>query len=307
METGTNREKEEPAGSLTPLVSVVVCTKDSERYLVKCLESVKAQTYNRLEVIVVDNFSTDNTRPIAAKYADIIVEGGPERSAQMNLGAEMAQGAYVFRVDADFELERTVVEECVSLCGAGASAVIVHNSPDVTVGLLARIRKFEVDMYKYSLNHTAARFIDRQLFRELGGLREDVTAGEDYDLQNRLRRYGAKVAWANAEATHLGEPVALSALLRKYFVYGVDFVNYHQYNRSDAKTQLAFLRRDYVSHWREFVRHPILGCLFVGYHIAKYAAGGLGYLVGSIARTGFIKPGPHNVCGSLQEEPTEDV
>lgn len=287
--SSTNSGRQGQPDSCDPLVSIIVTTRNSAQYLRRCLASIKRQTYKRIEIIVVDNFSTDSTKAIAVAYADLVVQGGPERSAQMNRGAALARGSYLFRVDADFELERTVVEECVSLCRAGADAVVVHNTADASVGLLARIRKFEVDMYKYSLNHTAARFMDRELFRRVGGLRADVTAGEDYDLQNRLRSSGANIVWAKAEAVHLGEPVRLAPLLRKYFFYGVDFVHYRRYNRSESHTQLAFVRRDYISNWRSFVRHPVLGGLFVGYHIAKFAAGGLGYAAGSLLESRIVR------------------
>lgn len=262
------------------VVSVVVPTRNSERYLTECLTSIRAQTYANMELIVVDNYSTDSTVDIAKKFADIVETAGPERSAQVNLGVHIASGEYVFRVDSDFRLHHDVVKECVEIMKAGAGAVVVHNTPDASVGLLARIRKFEVDMYKYSLDHTAARFLSRELFEEIGGLREDVTAGEDYDFQNRLRAAGVTIATAEAEAVHLDEPTQLVPLLRKYFWYGYDFRNYRRYNQVESRTQLAFLRLAYILHWRDFLAHPIMGLMFLAYHCAKFASGGLGYSFG---------------------------
>ena len=48
-----------------PLVSVVVPTFNSERFLEECLRSIREQTYSNVEVIAVDNYSTDKTREIA--------------------------------------------------------------------------------------------------------------------------------------------------------------------------------------------------------------------------------------------------
>ena len=53
-----------------PLVSVIIPTYNSSRTLEKCLESIKNQTYKNIEIIVVDNNSTDNTKEIAKKFAD---------------------------------------------------------------------------------------------------------------------------------------------------------------------------------------------------------------------------------------------
>lgn len=49
-------------------VSVIVTTKNSAPYLNNCLQSIKSQTYKKIEIIVVDNFSRDETKLIAEEY-----------------------------------------------------------------------------------------------------------------------------------------------------------------------------------------------------------------------------------------------
>src|SRR5664280_2082212 len=198
-----------PDNEESPLVSVIVPTKNSAACLSRCLGSIRSQTYQMIELIVVDNHSQDETLEVAAYYADTVATRGPERSAQVNYGASIAAGKYIYKVDSDFVLEPSVIEECVLLAEGGAQAVIVHNSPDVTVGWLARIRKFEVYMYKYQMLFSSARFVMRDVFVDIGGFAEDITAGEDYDFQNRLNEGGYVTAFADAEALHLGEPQPL--------------------------------------------------------------------------------------------------
>ena len=70
-----------------PLVSVIIPTKNSERTIRPCLESVCAQTYTNFEIVVVDNFSSDLTVRIAKEYADLVLLAGPERTSQVKLGA----------------------------------------------------------------------------------------------------------------------------------------------------------------------------------------------------------------------------
>jgi glycosyltransferase involved in cell wall biosynthesis len=65
----------------SPLVSVIIPTRNSGTTLANCLQSVKDQTYPNIELIVVDNFSTDNTQEIARTYTDHVYERGPERCA----------------------------------------------------------------------------------------------------------------------------------------------------------------------------------------------------------------------------------
>lgn len=263
------------AAATDPLVSVIVPTRNSARFLERCLNSIRAQTYPCLELIVVDNHSTDETLTIAAKFTKRVLTAGPERSAQVNHGVAASTGEYVYRVDSDFELDRHVVEQCVAAARGGADAVVVHNSPDATTGRLARVRKFEIDFYKYDLAQSAARFVRRTLFLELGGYDEGITAGEDYDFQNRLNAAGAYTAFIEAEAVHLDEPTRLVPHIAKYYAYGQDFVNFRK--KHTATGQLSFFRPALLRNWRKFVGHPLLGVGLAGYHTIKFAAGGAGY------------------------------
>ena len=94
-----------------PLVSIIVPTRNSERYLSACLCSIREQDYPNVELLVVDRDSTDCTVEIALTYGATVLNAGPERSAQVNAGALAAQGIFLFRVDSDFVLAQTVVSE----------------------------------------------------------------------------------------------------------------------------------------------------------------------------------------------------
>ena len=267
-----------------PQVSIVVPCKNSERYLARCLSSIRNQTYSNTETIVVDNFSTDRTRDIAANLGARVLICGPERSAQVNAGVGAAKGEYVFRVDSDFDLDPNAVRECVGLCQQGFDAVVVHNPPDRSGSWLSQVRRFEVDMYKFDLTYSAARFFRRTVFLSIGGYNPAITAGEDYDLQNRLNERGYRTGFANCEAVHLGEPPNLIYALEKYFRYGQDLVNFAGANRGRAAVQLSVVRVPYIHHWRRFIRNPAMGMSFLAYHFLKFAAGGLGFLYGSVGR-----------------------
>lgn len=270
--------------SPVPLVTIVVPSKNSERYLVQCLSSIKNQTYPNTETIVVDNFSTDRTRNIAAKWDARVLVCGPERSAQVNAGVGAANGEYIFRVDSDFDLDPKVVQECVNLCQHGFDAVVVHNPPDGRGSWLSQIRRFEVDMYKFDLTYSAARFFRRNVFLSIGGYNPALTAGEDYDIQNRLNVRGYRTGFANCEAVHLGEPPNLIYALEKYFRYGQDLVNFAGENRGRAVVQLSIVRVPFIHHWKKFIRSPAMGVSFIAYHFLKFAAGGLGFIYASVGR-----------------------
>jgi glycosyltransferase involved in cell wall biosynthesis len=187
-----------------PLVSIIVPTRNSAAFLRACLQSIKDQSYPYTELIVVDRDSTDTTKAIAREFTPHVLNHGPERSAQVNYGVTQAEGEYVYKVDSDFILDPEVVAECVEKAAEGYDAVVVHNSPDTRVSWVARVRKFEVDMYKYDLQHSSARFVRRDVYQAIHGFTEGITAGEDYDFQNKLNRAGYRTGFIDAEALHLG-------------------------------------------------------------------------------------------------------
>ena len=87
-----------------PLISCIVPVFNGERYLREALDSIFAQTYQKLEVIVVDDGSTDGTATVVAGFGDRVCSlwqpnHGP--AAARNLGLDIARGDYVAFLDAD--------------------------------------------------------------------------------------------------------------------------------------------------------------------------------------------------------------
>lgn len=261
-----------------PLVSVIVPAKNSAEFLDACLRSIQNQTYKPTELIVVDNSSTDETQLIAKRYTDKVYTKGPERSAQVNYGVTKARGEYVYKVDSDFVLDPLVIEQCVTEIQKGYDAIVVHNSPDVRVSWIARIRKFEVDMYKYDLTHSSARFVKKEVYRAIGGFNSQITAGEDYDFQNKLNRQGYKTGFIDAEALHLGEPKKLWPHLKKYYTYGKDLYNSINQNKQEHSKQVGFVRGEYVRHIRNMLSRLFLLIIFIWCNTAKYVSGAFGLI-----------------------------
>lgn len=262
-----------------PLVSIIIPTLNSERFLEKCLMSVRKQTYPNIEVIVVDNYSTDRTREIAGRYADLVLLKGPERSAQVNFGVKYACGKYVYRVDSDFVVEPFVVEEAVRKCEMeGFDAVCVHNTSDPSAGFWARVRKLERDCYVYDMLNVAARFFRKDVFERCGGFDERLVAAEDYDLHNRLVRHGFKIGYIKAKEIHVGEPESLSEIAKRHYYYGKTLKNFIAVNAARGIRQVSPIRPAFIRNWRRFVDCPALTFGFFVYQVVKYFSAGLGFL-----------------------------
>lgn len=103
-----------------PTVSVIVPIYNTEQYLNECIESLVAQTYQPLEIVLVDDGSTDSSGVIcdnyAKKYANIVVlhTANQGRTNARITGVEMAKGEYVSFVDADDYVAATYIEYLVN-------------------------------------------------------------------------------------------------------------------------------------------------------------------------------------------------
>jgi glycosyltransferase involved in cell wall biosynthesis len=267
-----------------PLVSTIIPTKNSSKTLAKCLDSIKNQYYKKLEIIIVDNNSTDNTLQIAKQYTDAIYTFGPERSSQINYGVNLASGKYVYRVDSDFVLERNVVSEAVSMAESGNyAAIIIHNSSDPTVSFWARVRKFERDMYDLGFDDLkiAVRFIRRDVFLSIGGFDTRMISGEDYDLHNRIvEKY--KIGRINSKEIHLGEYRSLKDVARINYFYGKNTLLFLKKHKSKGLRQVSPFRGVYLRHYKDFIRNPILAAGFVVYLIVKYGSATAGLFASKI-------------------------
>jgi hypothetical protein len=180
-------------------------------------------------------------------------------------------------------LEENVVKQCIEEINKGFDAIVVHNSPDISVGWIARIRKFEVDMYKNDITYSAARFFKKKVFLALKGYNKALIAGEDYDIQNCLNNSNFKTGFIDAEAIHLGEPTSFWKHMLKYFNYGRDFVHYQRVSKDNSTNKLLPFRNVYFKNRKKFFNNPILGLQFIIYSIFKFISGGIGCLSAKIS------------------------
>lgn len=98
------------------LVSIIVPVYNGEKYIERCLDSLVNQSYKNLEIIVVNDGSTDSTFSKLKKYKNIKTINKEKRgvSNSRNLGIEKMTGDYVFFCDADDYLDEKAIEVAVS-------------------------------------------------------------------------------------------------------------------------------------------------------------------------------------------------
>jgi glycosyltransferase involved in cell wall biosynthesis len=264
-----------------PLVSVIVPTRHSGRTILQCLESIRSQTYPRIELVVVDKGSTDATPSLSAPLADLFVTGGRERSAQRNLGAARAAGEYLLFVDSDMVLEPKVVEECLAVRDAADAAVIPEAS--FGEGLWARCKALERSCYLGDDTIEAARFFRRETFEAAGRYDESMDAGEDWDLHARARLLGARIGRIEALIQHDEGHLQLRGLVRKKYAYGKTMSGYRRKHPELARRQLRLLRPAFLRNRRRLAARPLMSGAMLTMKFCEFAAGGAGLAVGKLS------------------------
>jgi glycosyltransferase involved in cell wall biosynthesis len=183
-----------------PLVSVIVPTYNSAKYIEEALNSIFNQTFRDFEIIVVDDGSTDNTRQILEKYAQQIkyvcqANGGP--SSARNTGIRLANGKYIAFLDADDLWFPEKLEKQIALFN--------HNSKlgMVTTGVWSFDEK---GLFGYSANKrsklmhgniarniflhsnigTPTVMVKKEVFDKIGVFEENIRQSEDDNMWIRI-------------------------------------------------------------------------------------------------------------------------
>lgn len=262
------------------LVSIVIPTKNSAKFLEDALRSIKSQTYKNIETIVVDTHSTDESVMIAKKYNCKIFQydshlppGTFDAPHKRNFGAKKAKGKYIYYVDADMSLSKDVVSEAVSLCDSRFSAVIIRED-SFGKGIWARAKNLERRCYWGDDTVEAPRFFVSEVWKKLGGLDEDLQGGgDDWDLYQKLLDNGYKVGRIKSIVMHNEGDLKLWNLIKKRFMYGKDSLKYISKRPVSASKSYFPFRTSYFRNWRLFIHRPIDTCAFIIMRSAEYAAG----------------------------------
>ncbi len=247
-------------------VSIVVTTKNEEKHISACLESVRRQDYpaDRIEIIIVDNSSTDRTKEIASRFTPLVFDHGPERSAQRNFGIERARGKYILYLDADMTLGDGLLKQCLEKCEREGLAGLYIPEKVVGEGFWIKARDFERSFYDGTCID-AVRFVRRETARKIGGFDENLNGPEDWDFDRRLRTAG-KLGIASAVIFHDEGRFNLRRYLKKKSYYSRGFAGYiAKWGESDPEIRKQFgLSYRYLGvflengKWRRLVAHPVL-------------------------------------------------
>ncbi len=194
-----------------PLVSAIIPAYNCAKTIAAAIESVRAQTWPHIEIVICDDGSTDDTARVIAEVAPDAVyvhqeNAGP--SAARNTAAAAASGEFLATLDADdyWLPEKTARQMAVLLADETVGAVATNGfqQRDGRQQLWTRtdgprLREMTVhEQLRGDLRPISASMIIRtELFRTLGGYDTALTCGEDLDLLCRLVASGYRLIYLN--------------------------------------------------------------------------------------------------------------
>jgi glycosyltransferase involved in cell wall biosynthesis len=258
-------------GSDQVLVSFIVPALNEEKHIGACLESIRRleipSSVSGIEIIVVDNYSSDRTVEISQTLGATIVKTAPGNpSRARNAGANAARGGWLAFVDADCQLASNWLTTCAACLMDNPQRVAfggVFADPGPTSTWVERTWHEIVHALRIvgpnQVRWLTIQFlVCRAAFDRAGRFDESLITCEDCDLGYKLSEIGTLVIDSRTEATHLGESRSLTQLFRR------------EAWRSRGNLRLALRRPLDWSNWLSLFLPP---CLVLGFIVSIFAVG----------------------------------
>lgn len=185
-----------------PLVSIIIPCYNDGKYLYEAIESALSQTYPSVEIVVINDASTD---PLTIEVLDYIshpritVCHNPKNlhlSGARNKGISLAKGKYILPLDADDKIDESYVKKAVQIIEGDISIGVVYCRAN-----LFGLKDGLWDLPDYSFEHMlkgnivfAASLFRKGDWEKIGGYSEDLKAGlEDYDFWLSILALGKEI------------------------------------------------------------------------------------------------------------------
>ncbi len=221
---------------MSPEISVIVLTKNSQKHLRQCIDSIILQKYPDFEIIIVDAESKDSTHNILAHYerlSDVpfkIVPVPSETSIgkARQIGLESSNGEIIAYIDSDVELPHEKwLENMYKPFLQGddeiAGVQTLSKNKDTDPAILKKIHsRFEyknnvIDINHYEMVGTGHLLIRKVLIERIGGFR-DIRSSEDIDVTIKIMMRGYKFIYLPSEKVYHYHVGGYWDYIKKYWI-----------------------------------------------------------------------------------------
>lgn len=220
----------------SPLISINIPTLNSEKTLAKTLESVKAQSYKNLEVLVIDNGSADNTTEIAQEFeAKVLINHGSLLESRC-IGIGQSTGKFILLLDSDQILESDVIYRSFDLSmRQNVDYLFLEERAFDVRRLFQRLYNSDRTIVQsaergghedYLAGNSLPRFFKASLIkRAIDHIPQSVKSSIVYRdhavLYFEVGMLSDQFSWID-DAIYHNENTSMKSLLLKHFRYGID-------------------------------------------------------------------------------------
>jgi len=276
---------------ISPFVSVIIPTCNSQSTIEKCLNSIGMQTYKNTETLVVDNFSTDKTASIAKRFGAKILSLRSERSAARNYGAKEASGEFLLFIDSDMELQSGVIEGCLRKCMEDSVEAVTIPEKYTGQGLIGFCRETEKQLLLGQSDlMEIPRFFRRNVFLRLGGFDEKLVCGEDFDFLQRFSAFGYTFGKIEVQLLHFERAQTFYDVATKGYGYGKTLSNLVKKAPKNTVRRYGILRMSSVRKIGNETRSLKVLFVFIFMKVVEYLSYSCG-LFGAWVEGSFVKKG----------------
>ena len=226
-------------GDGQPLVTVVIPARNEESSIGPCLDSVLAQDWTNLQVLVVDGDSEDGTVAVLRRYAEqdprVAVLSNPRRliPISLNIAVSHAKGEWLVRIDAHAKVPADYVRLAVQQLMTGRYGAVggrkdgVGRTAEGKAIAAVMASRFGVGGSTYhhgteraTVDHVPFGAYPTALVRELGGWDENLRVNQDFEFDYRVRQSGHDILFHPALHIEWESRQSIADFARQYHRYG---------------------------------------------------------------------------------------
>ena len=192
-------------------VSIVIPTRNEEKHIEKCINSILENDYPEKEIIVVDGMSNDKTRKILKKYKEIKLIDNPDKITPiaLNIGIKNSSGDYVMIAGAHSTYSKNYISECVkkldeNKCDiAGGKVVTIPGNNTKKALAISKVlsHPFGIGGAKYRINPQKEIYVDtvaygiykKEVFKKVGFFNPKLVRNQDIEMNLRIKNSGFKI------------------------------------------------------------------------------------------------------------------
>lgn len=266
---------------LNPKISVIVPIYNAEKFLKKCIESIINQTLKEIEIILINDGSTDNSLKILQFFKEkderiIIVNKKNEGASEArNVGIDLAKGEYITFLDSDDYIEKNMLEKMYYNSKKNNVDILISdyyrdenkekrykNSYYLGDDLKLTSKKCCLEILSYKIAPMLwSKLIKRQLFIDNNiRLPKEVFHQEDYITMIKLSYYAKKIMFLKEAfynyVIHENQGTKTSGKEKEFFDYYNSYIILEKFfsDKKDGKIFLEKIYAEKIQHYYNYLK-----------------------------------------------------